>query len=199
MSIETELKMETCEVKNIAIELLELNKGQIVGLPKNPRFIRDNRFLSLVKSVEESPEMLAIRELVVYPYGRKYVVIGGNMRLRACKELGIDVVPCKVLNSSTPIEKLREYAIKDNNPYGEDDWDLLANEWDPEELELWGMVLPTNWGDEESDDVEEQPSEAKENNYEARIKFPTEEMLLTFLMNCNDELQKKYKCTITVK
>lgn len=191
--------MEAYKILNIPIEILELNKGQIAGLPKNPRFIRDNRFEALKKSIGDSPEMLHIRELIVYSYGQKYIVIGGNMRLRACRELGIEMVPCKVLSSETPIQKLREYAIKDNNPFGEDDWDLLANEWDTDELEQWGMVLPINWGDEESENAEETTAEAKDSLYVARIKFPTDEMLQHFLVNCKDKLEKHYKCTITAK
>ena len=127
---------------------LEVNKGQIEGLPKNPRFIRDERYKALVKSIEDAPEMLNLRELLVVEHGKKYVVIGGNMRLRACKELGYAEVPCKVLPADTPVAKLREYAIKDNNGFGEDDWDVLANEWDAEELQEWGMELPMDWGQE---------------------------------------------------
>ena len=127
---------------------LEVNKGQIEGLPKNPRFIRDERYKALVKSIEDAPEMLKLRELLVVEHGKKYVVIGGNMRLRACKELGYAEVPCKVLPADTPVAKLREYAIKDNNGFGEDDWDVLANEWDAEELQEWGMELPMDWGQE---------------------------------------------------
>ena len=67
------------------------------------------------------------------------------MRLRACKELGMETVPCKVLPADTPVAKLREYAIKDNNGFGEDDWDILANEWNAEELQEWGMELPMDW------------------------------------------------------
>ena len=73
------------EQKNLDISLLEVNKGQLYGLPKNPRFIKDDRYLALKKSIEEAPEMLSIREIVVYPLDNgHYVVIGGNMRLRAC-------------------------------------------------------------------------------------------------------------------
>lgn len=132
-------------IKDIDIRKLELNKGQIEGLPKNPRFIRDDRYQALVKSIEDAPEMLRLRELLVVEHGKKFVVIGGNMRLRACKDLGYTSVPCKVLPADTPTAKLREYAIKDNNGFGEDDWDVLANEWDAEELQDWGMELPTDW------------------------------------------------------
>ena len=135
-------------IQEIKISKLEVNKGQVEGLPKNPRFIRDERYKALVKSIEDAPEMLKLRELLVVEHGSKFVVIGGNMRLRACKELGMETVPCKVLPADTPVAKLREYAIKDNNGFGEDDWDVLANEWDAEELEEWGVELPMDWGQE---------------------------------------------------
>jgi len=132
-------------IQEIKISKLEVNKGQVEGLPKNPRFIRDERYKALVKSIEDAPEMLKLRELLVVEHGSKFVVIGGNMRLRACKELGMETVPCKVLPADTPVAKLREYAIKDNNGFGEDDWDILANEWDAEELEDWGVETPMTW------------------------------------------------------
>jgi len=75
------------------------------------------------------------------------------MRLRACKELGMEAVPCKVLPADTPVAKLREYAIKDNNGFGEDDWDVLANEWDAEELQDWGVELPMDWDVDGQGDV----------------------------------------------
>jgi DNA modification methylase len=133
------------KTEDIKISRLETNRGQIDGLPKNPRFIRDERYKALVKSIEDAPEMLKLRELIVVEHGSKFVVIGGNMRLRACKDLGMETVPCKVLPADTPTEKLREYAIKDNNGFGEDDWDVLANEWDAEELQDWGVELPMDW------------------------------------------------------
>lgn len=128
--------------QNLKISEIEVNKGQIEGLPKNPRFIKDERFKALVKSIQDAPEMLNLRELLVYPHNGKYVVIGGNMRLRACKELGYKEVPCKILDASTDVAKLREYTIKDNNAFGSTDWDLIANEWECSELEDWGMEIP---------------------------------------------------------
>lgn len=125
--------------QNIAVALLQCNEGQIEGLPRNPRFIKDERFKKLVKSLQDDPEMLDLRELIVYPHGKHFVVIGGNMRLRAGKELGFETMPCKILPADTPIEKLKAYVIKDNNAFGNDDFDLLANEWDVEFLEDMGM------------------------------------------------------------
>lgn len=130
------------EIKNLPISSIELNKGQIYGLPKNPRFIRDERFRALKKSIEDAPEMLGLRELLVYPHDGKYVVIGGNMRLRACQDLGYKEVPCKVLPEETPVAKLREYTIKDNEGFGQNDMSALANDWDTAELMDFGMA---NW------------------------------------------------------
>lgn len=129
----------------LPIGKLELNTGQIEGLPKNPRFIRDDRFTALVKSIQDAPEMLRLRELLVVEHGNKFVVIGGNMRMRACKELGMTEVPCKVLPAETPTEKLREYAIKDNNAFGETDWEIITNEWNTAELQDWGFEIPADW------------------------------------------------------
>lgn len=133
---------QTYEIKNIKVTDLEINKGQILGLPKNPRFIRDERYNALKHSIEQAPEMLGLRELLVYPYEDKNIVIGGNMRLRACLDLGYAEIPCKVLPEETPVAKLREYVIKDNESFGQNDWDILANEWDAAQLTSWGVDLP---------------------------------------------------------
>lgn len=128
------------EVRFIQISDLEYNKGQVEGLPKNPRFVRDSRYELMKKSIIDSPEMLELRELIVFPHNDKFVVVGGNLRLRACKELKFTEAPCKVLQADTPAEKLREYASKDNVSFGENDMDILANEWDRTELEGWGFL-----------------------------------------------------------
>ena len=129
------------------MSLLELNEGQMYGLPKNPRWIRDARYEALKKSITDAPEMLNLRELLVYPmddvegHEGKYIIIGGNMRYRACLELGYQEIPCKVIPLETPVKKLREYVIKDNEGFGQNDWDALSSEWDTEELQDYGMEL----------------------------------------------------------
>lgn len=140
----------------ISVSELSPNAGQIEGLPKNPRFIKDERFEKLVKSVKELPEMLELRELIVFPLKKKYVVICGNMRLRAGIKAGYTEMPCKVLSKDTPPEILREIAIKDNISFGNDDFDSLANEWDSIELENWGMEIPGVPGDIEEDTLTDQ-------------------------------------------
>jgi hypothetical protein len=129
------------EQKTLPITKLVSNSGQIAGVPKNPRTIKDARFNALKKSIEDAPEMLSLRELIVVPFGDKFVTICGNMRLSAARDLGMKSMPCKVLAEDTPAEKMREYAMKDNIAFGEDDIDLILSEWDEEELTEWGFGL----------------------------------------------------------
>jgi len=128
--------------KSLSISKLKSNIGQIDGLPANPRVIRDEKFQKLVKSIQDDPEMLDLRELIVVPSGKTFVVIAGNMRLRAMESLGYKEAPCKVLDADTPVEKLKAYTIKDNVGFGEHDWEQLANEWDAEQLADWGLDAP---------------------------------------------------------
>ena len=121
------------------------NIGQVKGLPKNPRFIRDDKYAKLVQSIKDDPEMLELRELIVYDTGDPelgYVVAGGNMRYRALKELKYKEVPCKVLHTGFPIEKLRRIVLKDNSSFGETDFEALVNEWSLEEIDLAAIEVP---------------------------------------------------------
>lgn len=147
------------------------NKGQIEGLPRNPRQIKDEKYKLLKKSIEDDPEMLELRELLVYPHNGKFVVIGGNMRLKALRELGVSECPCKVIPAETPIEKLRAYTIKDNNSFGEYDFDLLGNDWEVDELLDWGCDLPEITIEEEQPTAQEDDySEEDAQNAESIVK-----------------------------
>lgn len=110
---------------------------QIRPNPDNPRVIKDNKFQKLVKSITELPQMLELRPIVV---NRDMIVLGGNMRLKACEAAGLTQVPVVFADNLTP-EQEREFIIKDNSSFGEWDWDLLANEWDVEQLQDWGMDI----------------------------------------------------------
>lgn len=151
------------KTQHIPLSKLVANTGQVPGLPKNPRSIRDEKFAKLVQSIKDDPEMLDLRELLVLPVGKQYVVIGGNMRLLALKELGYKDAPCKVLDKDTDPNKLRAYATKDNVGFGDWDWDALANEWDAGQLSDWGLDLPADFAAEttegltDPDDVPEVP------------------------------------------
>ena len=133
----------------IPLSKIELNRGKIKGVPANPRCINTVKYQKLKASIEENPEMLSLREVLVYQQGDKYVIIGGNMRYRALKELGYKEAICKVIPQEATAEQLRAVTIKDNNSFGDWDFDLLANDWEIEELDKWGIDLPPM--DEEED------------------------------------------------
>ena len=113
--------------------------GDIKNNPKNPRLIKDDKFKKLVASIKEFPEMLEAREIVV---NKDYIILGGNMRFKAAKEAGLKEVPVKIVDWSE--EQQTQFVIKDNVSGGEWDWDILANEWDVEELDTWGLDLPNS-------------------------------------------------------
>lgn len=173
----------------IKISLLTENVGQVEGLPRNPRWIKDERYMALKKSIEDAPEFLEARMLLVYPHDGKYIVIAGNMRLKACKELGFKELPCYVFKEDTPVEKLREYTIKDNVEFGNIDWDCLANEWDTQELHDWGVDVP-----EFNDiDLNEYFKENKEETDKKEQKTTDEKQLsitITYNEEEKDELEK---------
>ena len=162
--------------QTLDISLLELNSGQLEGLPKNPRWIKDERYEALKKSIEDAPELLEARTLLVYPLQNgHYVVIGGNMRLRACRELGFKELPCYVFKQDTPVEKLCEYTIKDNVAFGNIDWELIANEWDTGDVQDWGLDC-SFLNDGEQTDIdklfEEKPKEEKLKDINITVVVP---------------------------
>ena len=105
--------------------------------PNNPRLIKDDKFKKLVQSVKDFPEMLNIRPIVV---NQDMVILGGNMRYKACKEAGLKEIP--IIKTDLTEEQQKEFLIKDNVSGGEWDWDILANEWDTDDLQKWGLDLP---------------------------------------------------------
>lgn len=120
--------------------------------PNNPRIIKDDNFKKLVKSIREFPKMLALRPIIV---DENFVIQGGNMRFKALLEAGFKEIPDEWVKQVTDFteEELKEFIIKDNIGFGEWDYDALANEWDIEKLEDWGLNLPIFKTD---DDIEEE-------------------------------------------
>jgi DNA modification methylase len=112
--------------------------GDIKPNPNNPRIIKDDKFKKLVQSIKDFPEMLTLRPIVV---NAEMVVLGGNMRLKACQAAGLKEVPT-ILASGLTDERQREFIIKDNVGFGEWEWDTLANEWDADLLAEWGLDVP---------------------------------------------------------
>ncbi len=181
------------KAQNIKVSSLRLNRGQIEGVPKNPRFIKDDRFKTLVKSIKDYPEMLKYREVIAYDNNGELVVVCGNMRLRACKELKIKEVPCKILPKSTKVDKIRELLIKDNISFGSDDADILANEFDIQELTDWGIEFPEINLD--AQDVAKEKGDGMTDKFQLILDFESqEEVKLEY-----EKLRKEgYKCRVVM-
>lgn len=128
--------------RQIPIDQIELNAGQIPGLPENPRIATPESIAKTADSIRQDLEMLNLRGLLVYPYGGKFIAIGGNSRLQALRQLQYADVPCVVIPESTPVEALKRYIVKDNASFGEWDFEKLAANWAVEDLESWSVELP---------------------------------------------------------
>jgi len=141
-------------MSKIQFETIEVAISKVKPNDDNPRILKDDKFKKLVKSIREFPQMLKIRPIVV---NDEMIVLGGNMRLRACQEAGLKKIP--IIKASELTEKQqREFIIKDNVGFGEWDWDMLANEWEADDLNEWGLDTPDEWAVEleaEEDDYTE--------------------------------------------
>lgn len=181
----------------ISLDRLDPNDGQLQeqGLPGNPRDIKDEKYELLKENIKKYPEFLRQNSLIVYPYANdRFIIIGGNMRYHALKELGFDNVPCSVLPADTPIERLKAFVVLDNSSFGKWDWDKIANEWDADELTGWGVDLPI-W--EENPDIEADvegatalddivEDEVEENDIAKRCKFGDIWLLGSHKLMCGD-------------
>ena len=175
------------------MELVKISK--VKPNETNPRFIKDNKFKKLVKSIKDFPEMLKLRPIVV---NKGMVVLGGNMRLKACKEAGLKEVYILKADNLTE-EQQKEFIVKDNVGFGEWDWDILANQWDNVQLKEWGMDV---WQPEEdvSNNVDYSLNTAEEklNRFlDAKIKnitIPFENEEFDSIVDRLEVLLLKYKC-----
>jgi len=147
--------------KKLKISEIKLN-------PNNPRYITDDKFKNLVKSIRNFPQMLDIRPIVV---NKDMVILGGNMRFKACIEAGLKEIPVIIADNLTE-EQQNEFLIKDNVSGGVWDFDILANEWDAELLNEWGLDVPI---------VNEPEEEEEEKTYIPTYKFE---------VSCNTEIEK---------
>ena len=157
------------------MEIKTVKLSEVKSNPNNPRIIKDDKFSKLVKSIQEFPKMLEIRPIVV---NSDMIVLGGNMRLKACKEAGLKEVPIIFADDLTEDEQ-KQFIIKDNVGFGEWDWDMLANEWEPELLESWGLDVPS-W--QETPDYSDKNQEIDVDDY-------TDKMVIKLEYTENDYLQ----------
>jgi hypothetical protein len=164
-----------------------VNIQEIKNNEKNPRIIKDYKFKQLVKSIKEFPEMLKLRPIVV---NSEMVVLGGNMRLKACREAGLKEVWILKADELTE-EQQREFIVKDNVGFGEWDWDVLANEWDNQLLADWGIDLPKF---DYKNDFDSQIEEIEEYSFpEDDLESSHVKMIQLFLNTKTEPLFKKWE------
>jgi len=147
------------------IKITKVKIGEVKVNPNNPRLIKDDKFAKLVQSIKDLPQMLDIRPIVV---NTDMVVLGGNMRLKACKEAGLKEVPIIIANNLTE-DQQREFLIKDNVSGGEWDWQMISSDWDAKQLDEWGLDIP--------DFQPEVNLEAEEDDYEIPDEIQTDIVL----------------------
>tara|TARA_R100000655_G_scaffold8153_1_gene21494 strand:+ start:28 stop:546 length:519 start_codon:yes stop_codon:yes gene_type:complete len=162
--------------------------SKIKGNPNNPRIIKNDKFKKLVKSIQEFPEMLEKRPIVV---DENMMVLGGNMRLKASKDAGLKEVWIDIAEGWTKEQK-DEFVVKDNVNFGDWEWDMLANEWDSVQLAEWGLDVWENQDDEQNNDVNDISDNISE-EYRVEIELNSErEQEQVF----NELTKKGYKCRI---
>ena len=162
--------------------------SKVKGNPNNPRIIKNDKFIKLVKSIQEFPEMLKLRPIVV---DEDMIVLGGNMRLKASKEAGLKEVWIEIAEGLTEEQK-KEFIVKDNVGFGEWEWDMLANEWDSVQLNEFGLDVWQNEDDEQNNDVNDISDNISE-EYRVEIELNSErEQEQVF----NELTKKGYKCRI---
>ena len=171
------------------MKVLKVKISQIKTNPKNPRLIKDDKFKKLVKSIQEFPQMLELRPIVV---DENNIVLGGNMRLKACIEVGLKEVFIVKAEDLTEKQK-NEFIVKDNVGFGEWDWDILANEWDTEQLTNWGLdTLKYDWNN--LDYIEEEQNSPDLEKTTVSIVIPNEyrDIKLKIIEELKDWITKNY-------
>lgn len=156
------------------MEIVKINEVKLN--PENPRIIKDDKFKKLVKSIKDFPEMLNIRPIVV---NKDMIILGGNMRYKACKEAGLKEIP--VIITDLTEDQQKEFLIKDNTSGGEWDWEALKNNWDVELLDEWGLDIPI---DEKIDKLKE--DETLEFEQSVQLTPPKEYILIMAEPNSED-------------
>lgn len=168
-----EEKISIIQSKWLSLDQIDLNTGQVDGIPANPRTITPEDYELLKKSITDHPKMLGLKELYVLPFGDGFVVIDGNMRLKALRELGFDQAPCKIIPEDFTPEEIMETIIKANTPFGDWDQTMLKEDWDADKLKDWGVeMMPDSFdGDIDSLFQDAANSGGKEKHFEIRLQF----------------------------
>jgi hypothetical protein len=167
------------KIKPIRMKTEKVKISEIHANKNNPRIIKDDKFRKLVKSIQDFPQMLEIRPIVV---DEDNIVLGGNMRLKACKEAGLKEVYIVKAEGLTELQK-DEFIVKDNIGFGEWDWDMLANEWESELLNDWGLEV---WQNDDMSNLNEYEGLGAESKLD---KFLNSELKRMFLVYDNETFE----------
>ena len=159
---------------------------EIKSNPNNPRLIKDHKFKQLVKSIQDFPQMLELRPIVI---DENNMVLGGNMRLKACLEAGLTDVPVIHANNLSE-EKKKEFIVKDNVGYGEWDWSELANNWEVDLIQEWGLDIPNFISEPLNDEL---IGEEKNKPPTLKITFDNIEQLQEAENDIRELIDRKYK------
>lgn len=153
--------------------------------PANPRVIKDFQFKKLVQSVKDFPEMLQVRKIVCTP---DLVVLGGNMRLKALQMAGVKDVEVEIVDWDE--NKQRQFVVKDNLSYGEWDWEMLANEWEPDQLDAWGLDIP-NFQLEDELELSDKQKKTLEEKFDTYVNASIKQIVLYYEFQEYEEIIKK--------
>lgn len=181
------------EIKRLPIEQIEMNTGQIEGLPANPRQWTRDDIDRIAKSLKETPELFEMRPCIVYPVGDKFVLLAGNLRFSGARQNGDKDVPCCVVKTGTPVGKLKEIVLKDNGSWGAWDFDALANEWSDLPLIDWGIPAWEETTEKDNSTNQKDISDQIEMEYKVEVTCVNEaeqEQLYNKLVN------EGYECRI---
>ena len=165
--------------------------SQIKPNPNNPRIIKDEKFNKLVKSIKDFPKMMELRPMVI---NADNIVLGGNMRLKALKELGYKEVPDEWVKRAEDLteDEQRQFIIKDNVGFGEHDWEMLATEWDADELSDWGLDV-VQYEQMEEPNYDDLIGEEKNKPATLKITFESLEQLQKAEIDIQELIDRKYQ------
>ena len=163
---------------------MKIEIDKIKPNPENPRIIKDYKFKKLVMSITNFPEMLEKRPIVV---DENMIVLGGNMRLKACQEAGLKKIDVIIAEGWSEKQK-KEFIIKDNSNFGEWDWDVLANQWDTDKLKDWGLDIP-KW--EDTEEIESEIEDTGEYSFPDEGLEPSHTRMIQLYLNVDTEPEFK--------
>ena len=189
------MNITTSQVTLLPLTHLVANTGQIEGVPANPRVLKDKQYKALVKSLKKD-NLTGVLPLKVFLHNGQYVVLGGNQRLHALQEVKAEQVACIIVPEDAPAETLRKIVVLDNSTFGEWDMDMLANEWNTEELQEWGVELPSDIANEEP--PTDLDAEERNKPFVAKITFDNAGACQSFIEKYKTQVEQEFLCTISV-